>query len=358
MAERKRQHYVPQFYLRNFSESGQSIGMFRFNNQKFIENASIKEVAYRDYLYGKDGEAEKLLSQMEALWSQAIRALFSDNLLDNDIAELYYRSLELFIMVSITRTAKYADESLTFLNYFKDMFDEIKKNGHKLAIDEADVHRSIEAPNIAAIKMSLELSKYLYNLTPALLVNISNRGFFTSDNPVVEYNQFYAYRKYDRNYGISAAGLQIFLPITSDIVFCLYDNEVYDFIEKDNIVVIKSGSVINEINKLIIENSYEQIFFFNSEKESYVKSMSKYKDYNRNPLIEEYPIEGSNNTLLWYGKNSIRTLFKLPFFKINKEYISIPLPNHMGGLMRKTSKELDSESRKKHPLRSFKIIEE
>lgn len=37
-------HFVPQFYLKNFSNNKKGIGMFLIDRRKFIANASIKEV--------------------------------------------------------------------------------------------------------------------------------------------------------------------------------------------------------------------------------------------------------------------------------------------------------------------------
>lgn len=58
----KKQHYVPQFYLSNFSDKKwKNIGFFRFDRQKFVRNAAISSVAYRDNLYDNNDEVEKAL---------------------------------------------------------------------------------------------------------------------------------------------------------------------------------------------------------------------------------------------------------------------------------------------------------
>ncbi|HEX2983013.1 MAG TPA: DUF4238 domain-containing protein, partial [Ignavibacteriales bacterium] len=63
MAERKNQHFVPQFYLRNFSENKKSLCDYNLSNNKYIKNASIKDMASQNYFYGKDENIEKLLSK-------------------------------------------------------------------------------------------------------------------------------------------------------------------------------------------------------------------------------------------------------------------------------------------------------
>jgi Protein of unknown function (DUF4238) len=51
LADNKNQHFVPQFYLRNFStdEEKQSIGLFNFARSTAVGNASIRNQCSRDY---------------------------------------------------------------------------------------------------------------------------------------------------------------------------------------------------------------------------------------------------------------------------------------------------------------------
>ncbi|WP_186429660.1 DUF4238 domain-containing protein [Clostridium sp. BSD9I1] len=72
----KDQHYVPKFYLRNFSNNKKNIGMFRHKDKKFILNASIKSVAYSIFLYGEDGKLENFLSKFESKCAEIIRKIY------------------------------------------------------------------------------------------------------------------------------------------------------------------------------------------------------------------------------------------------------------------------------------------
>ena len=62
MAEKKRQHYVPRFHLKLFSEDGVSINLFNIKTGKIIEKAAIKGQCQEDYFYGKDLKVETGLS--------------------------------------------------------------------------------------------------------------------------------------------------------------------------------------------------------------------------------------------------------------------------------------------------------
>jgi hypothetical protein len=63
--EKKKNHYVPQFYLRNFSLDKKSIGMYHLPSRKHIQTASIANVVCRDYLYGKTKEIEDWFTKQE-----------------------------------------------------------------------------------------------------------------------------------------------------------------------------------------------------------------------------------------------------------------------------------------------------
>ena len=58
----KFQHYVPQFYLKNFSSNNKSVGIYNFNVNKYISNASIKDNFGKNYFYGDDKRIEMALS--------------------------------------------------------------------------------------------------------------------------------------------------------------------------------------------------------------------------------------------------------------------------------------------------------
>jgi len=78
MPENKRQHYVPQAYLRLFSRANDNrIGVYAIDRGKLIPNASIRGQACRDYFYGKDGRTERAFSSIEGhaarIFAKAVR---------------------------------------------------------------------------------------------------------------------------------------------------------------------------------------------------------------------------------------------------------------------------------------------
>ena len=48
--DKLRQHYVPKFYLRNFSENNKSIGLYRFKEKKIIKQGSIRDILQKNII--------------------------------------------------------------------------------------------------------------------------------------------------------------------------------------------------------------------------------------------------------------------------------------------------------------------
>ncbi|MDA3844285.1 MAG: DUF4238 domain-containing protein, partial [Candidatus Kapabacteria bacterium] len=58
--EKKNQHYIPKFYLRNFSyqRNNKQIGVYTLKNNLFIQTGKLKKQASKNFFYGSDGEVE------------------------------------------------------------------------------------------------------------------------------------------------------------------------------------------------------------------------------------------------------------------------------------------------------------
>jgi hypothetical protein len=96
MADNKRHHYVPQFYLRNFG-AGNSIALFNIRQRRHIHDASIPGQCQRAYLYGRDQKIERELARLEADASGAIGRIIAsapeDVVSDDDEMRLLFFTL-------------------------------------------------------------------------------------------------------------------------------------------------------------------------------------------------------------------------------------------------------------------------
>ena len=67
MTEKKKQHFVPRFYLRNFSlnAEGKKISLFNFAACKYVSCSNLYDQAYKNYFYGEDLTIEDALADLE-----------------------------------------------------------------------------------------------------------------------------------------------------------------------------------------------------------------------------------------------------------------------------------------------------
>lgn len=334
---KKNQHYVPQFYLRNFSENKKNIGMFIFDKNLYINNASIRSVASSEFLYGKDGVIENALGKVEGKWAQIIQKIINKNFCffsDQDYILLYS-----FIIVSYSRTLKIADTNRYYAEKAKQELENDKINNIIYnAENKLFLNNLIEMPNIQYMDIALKNIHLLKDLGICVLENKTRYGFITSDNPIILYNQLYCYRNYNRNYGLTSAGLQIFIPISEKYLICLFDPSVYQLINNnDKYISITEKKQVDALNKLSVINSYRQIYFKNNSKEKYIRN---FENINRLIHAEDrrmvFPVDNLPGEIIRIGNEPISTYINLNIFKLNKEYKEIPLPDHMGGLDRVT----------------------
>ncbi len=326
----KNQHYVPQFYLRLFSNNSKSIGTWNSETDTIILNASIKNMASRDNLYGSDQKLEKELSIWENDWRNTIHKIIETNKIET-MDE--FASLLTFITIGSSRTLKSADAN----NYISEYLAKLMLANKFPQETLQKIKLELNIPNLMSMKAAADMTEILSDLRYMIIENISSVAFITSDNPICCYNKFYVHREYKRNYGWGTAGLIILLPLCPKKCLCLYDSMVYRTIP-NNLVILDSDNDIMHINRLLTRNAYHNIFF-NNQKNNCVDDIKRvHQKINIEQNVETF------GPLLKIGGNSILDKFSLNFLKIRKKYKKIPLPAHMGGLMRPISEQFQKEN--------------
>lgn len=126
----KKQHYVPQFYLRNFANNNK---LHRFDKE--YSNFSYKSVeysAYGDFYYERIGEKTNKIEDMLSKCETSFSNVFSDILAQCDstgsflLNEDYVKHLFMFWIIQVIRTPLAKDE---FFKIFGNTFtDDLKQN--------------------------------------------------------------------------------------------------------------------------------------------------------------------------------------------------------------------------------------
>lgn len=187
----RRQHYIPQYFFRNFAISGDSLNVFHFSNG-MSNSIKIENIAKEDFFYGADTPAfefEQGLSKFESMHSAIIKKIinsYSLNYLNKDDNTL----LRVFTLFQESRTKS----SKMFSIYFTKsqtangkiditIFKKIRRNegremGHPY---RTAFGRIMQAPILSYESIS--------DLKIALIINTTNNNFICGDAPTVRFNQ-------------------------------------------------------------------------------------------------------------------------------------------------------------------------
>lgn len=195
MGEKNRQHYVPKFYLRNFTDTEKSIDTFNIINSKYILNASIRSMCQKNNFYGADKKVENFLDkEIEAKASVIIKNILNKNGF-SDICEEDYIHLVMFLLVSEARNLKHADSNNKMADYMAKTL--LKEHPDFKDMDLDSFKIELDSPANYNIQIAMESTPLVLDLEPILIVEQTGaRKFITSDNPVVRYSSFYFSRGY------------------------------------------------------------------------------------------------------------------------------------------------------------------
>lgn len=282
ITEKKNQHYIPKFYLRNFSfeHNKKQIGVFNIFNECYIQKAKLKTQGSKNFFYGYDGKIEDRLAEIEGTLSQSIREIISTYILPNKNTNKHFDLLE-FVSLTDSRNPVQIEK-------MKQGFVEMEKR--ILELDStADVKKLVpQVSHDEHIKLSLSLTLEMVNVTRdldyKLLVNDTEYPFITSDFPVVKYNLFLEQKRWEYSKtGYGLIGLKIFIPITPKLVIVFFDSGIYKFgNKKDKTIMVNKKEDIKQLNILQFVNCFGTIFFNENITETYIRSIfSESKKYQR-----------------------------------------------------------------------------
>ena len=297
--ENKKQHYVPQFYLRNFGLDHHkgSINLCLKKDGKIIENAEIRNQAYKNYFYGQDQELEKEFAKFEDIVSKIIRQIIGNKKITQSASELLW--IRYFTFFQYQRTLKQADDTNDFINStihsIADRDDSIKDKVKDLVF-------GYDKPILFSLKILQKILPETLDLAVKIVINNSKWPFLTSDHPVVLYNQFLERKgKQGGHTGLKTKGLQVFFPLSPRVLLMYYDRNVYDVGAKNKLDTTTSQyDDIRQLNMLQTINC-GNVFFFNNELDKkYINSIRngglKHSYYGTEHQAESKPKMNADGT--------------------------------------------------------------
>jgi hypothetical protein len=330
MGKSKEQHYVPKFYLRNFSidESRKNISLYNRRTSKYIPSAPIKGQGKDDYTYGKDGTVENDLQTFDDavadLLSNPISKIIPPNNSDD------FNLLKEFVLVQHFRTLKAGAELLDRLNAGIKAVNPLLPPDQRLPPGSTITH---DFPTLVSLQNALEHLPLMNYLIPISFVNLTDYPFITSDHPVIFYNQWMESKGvYLGATGLAVKGLQIFLPVHPRLIYCLYDPFVYEVIPKNAAAIrIESDDIVLHLNQLQYLFSDEHLYFDGSFTEQYFTDLVSTSKHLRPRSLAVSVVLPANTpdekNLLLNSSVDPHNKLQLPFFQFTEESREHELPN-------------------------------
>lgn len=263
MAEKKRQHYVPRFYLRFFGVPKQrlgspssTIGLFNIPRRLLVPNASIANQCAADWFYGKSDNLEDSFSKLEASWSALLHAMCNDKLVPAR-GEEEHISLRMFVATQMLRTSRTAEDARESVRLTKRI---VESHGRSLPAATQILAGDDDAIDLT-LSQSSSVAEAMIDLGVALLVAPEADPLVTSDNPVFRYNLYSEDSRGVGTIGAASEGLLIFLPLSPEICILFYDPSVYKTSPKDRTTINLIPEDVFTLNGLQYVNAEANVYF-------------------------------------------------------------------------------------------------
>ncbi|WMX13220.1 DUF4238 domain-containing protein [Aureispira sp. CCB-E] len=291
MADKKKQHYVPRFYLKLFSilPKKTQLKIYNKSNNTIIPQGPLKTQAYENYFYDKKPEIENSFAELEAKSANILKEIIRTQNLPNKKEEDYV-TLWFFTLVQAARTKFMA---ISMDNMMNNLFDTVSK--HDKNLKNALENTTFNQQNTALLNLKFLLKSIhkAFDLEGKLIVNETQKPFITSDNPVMKYNQFLERKAHPSGRtGLSSKGLQIFYPINPKVLLMLFDSKVYKVgNRKQKTIYTKEEKDIESLNLLQFINSDKVVFSNDQASDIYLKKL-----YTRSKKFCDAPRIAGNET--------------------------------------------------------------
>lgn len=267
---KRKQHYIPRFYLKNFAilrDNEYYTNCFEKSSLKQFE-VNIKEVGCENYFYeiakNVPQEMENTLSEYEDRFTQVYNKLVSSA----SVRCLKWKEKEVFakfIIIQELRTREMREhlrDMVKSLNSWlanKPLSKKLEKELKEISTEEG-----IRTLHLGTIKETLlennALVDMLLGLKWIIYENNTKIPFWTSDQPVNRYNPI-DFSPYG-NLGLLCRGIQIFFPLTPRLGIAFCDPIEY-FFYPEKMVCIKDNVLFD--NTLQLMTNTRHIFSINSD---------------------------------------------------------------------------------------------
>lgn len=234
MAENKHQHYLPAFYLYNFTSDAQRLAtkdkprretkIYHFDFKKgCILERPIKKIATEPYLYSHkshDGKYDHTLDQeIQIVENKAARAIqyFSD------ISNFALKKKPASVEIKNSFMDDIMDLLFWQIKRHPGIINDLKSNCEQFLIDQGKSLNYAKAMALEAVKQigsdgEYDIKNELDKKNKFIVCLSSPKALFvTSDKPFVRFNK-------SGSNGIAVDGTEMYFPITSNMLLFMHQN--------------------------------------------------------------------------------------------------------------------------------------
>jgi hypothetical protein len=273
----KQQHYVPQFYLREFASEDEQIWVYDKIEDKVFKTG-IKNIAAERFFYdsnlvesatGEKQLVEKFLSTCEGEFHDKISRLLM-RLRSGGYCRLHPETrmtIALFASMQIFRTKEFRVAAIQSAVGLKEAFKRLglsEGNAGELfqAMDDGITEEGASAFQSAFI-LNFDTVSELAAILDGHIWLIARRhevkGFYCSDSPVTK--RGYVNDEFLRGTGYATRGVEIHIPISHDYEILLYEREYHHNMKsKDGEVMNLSVDLVNYHRQFAVIHSTRFVF--------------------------------------------------------------------------------------------------
>lgn len=320
---KKKQHYVPRFYLKYFTDNENKFYAYDFDMKRLISDRVYYESqCYKKYFYGEDGILEEQLSKKEGKWSTACRkAVAGDALSEADIM-----LLKEFVLYQKQRTndnnnrcieerESIIKEWARHLYNQKDWeFDDAAENFCKQRAEE-------EISPAENVIIASKMLKYIEDLGVLIVRFSTKHKLLTNDSPVVTVNAFMKFQ----GYGYDNVGVAFLMPLSPSTLLIVYDDQLYNKYKGSIYVESTNEDEVLNINRYEIIHS-ERMFFLTdiADLDLVTDEILDYRQREERRNKTQYLGPEGSQRLIMLQAEGMEYYYELPYIILPREYRRIP----------------------------------
>ena len=321
VSEKKRQHFVPKFYLRQFSpdisvrvRDRKTINILNLRRGQLIRNVGLKEQCYRDFFYGRDRVRENQFAELEGFTQPVIGRIVANRQLPE------YGNVDHLVMVLFAHAQAFRTEQAA--RRIEETDDKVNAEIMRMenASDQAKLRALVTHDNHvnAALGYSQKHYSLLLDLECKLLVAGDGLEFLTSDHPAVLYNQLFEFWDGSSHTGLGSVGLQIFYPLSPKLTLVMFDSNVYHYGNRDERVIhVKARRHVRALNALQVVSASTNVYFQTDACEPFV-ALQQGKPFIRNELAKLIVVPEPAGLRIGITAYDVKTKLNLSFIHVNR----------------------------------------